>query len=560
MKEKIQNFIKKVLEVNQVDIEVPTATSHGHYSTNVAMILAKGSPVKLASEYVEALLKGDKEKMFSRIEVAGPGFINFTLSSEYLYGELALFSKKRKVTAPDIGKGKLAIIEYSSPNIAKPMHVGHMRSTIIGDSINRIHKYLGYKTIRWNYVGDTGTQFGKLIAAYKLWGDKEKIEADPVNELVELYIRFHKELENNPELEDEGRREFAKLEKKDKTNLALWSWFSKVSLKEFKDIYKLLGVEFDIYKGESRFSGSQLQKFIKKLKAQKIAVSSQGALIINLDEFSLPPVLIRKADGSTIYFSRDLFLLKHRLKNYNPKKILIETGGEQALHFQQLQAVAKILGLDSAELTHIKHGLVLDKSGKKLSTREGGAVRLIDLVTKVLDEANKVVLEKNPEMDEEQRREIAKVVGIGALKYADLKENRNSDMVFDLDQMLSFSGNSGPYLQYSYARYMSIIEKVGELSGAKIEALVLEKEISIIKKIMDFTDVVLLCEKTYLTSYLASYLHELAKETNSYYENTRILDDEDDRRMKARALLLLQVSRVLEKGLDLMGVEVLKRI
>ncbi len=555
---------------DQVAITVPELDKFGHYSTNVAMRLAKErgtAPFELAQSFALQLEKSCAD-IFSKVEAVKPGFINIWVSEGFLQNEFAT-----RADAVNLGEGKTVIVEYSSCNIAKPMHVGHLRSTFIGDSLANIFAHVGYNVVRWNYLGDWGTQFGKLIAAYKLWGDKATIEKDPIGELVKLYVRFHEEMKANPELEKQGQLEFKKLEEGDKENRKLWEWFKDESLLVFHKMFKRLGVKFDEEIGEA-FYEDAIYDVLKDLREKELLVqSSEGGQIVNLDQFKLPVALIQKSDGASLYITRDIALIKHRLSRYKPAKIFNVVGNEQTLHFQQLYAIAGLLGLTSATLEHIKHGLVLGPDGKKLSTREGKTITLEDVINEITTRAYAVVSEKNPQLAEEERRAVAEAVGIGALKYNDLKENRNSDIIFNWDQMLNFHGDSAPYLQYTCVRLLNIVRKAEEgkrgpseyvrmTEGARGSVAAADDAMksALLKKILDFNDVVALCAETCYTSHLAKYLFELAKLGNQYYESVRILDDENVARRDGRLVLVCAIAETLTKGLNLLGIQVPERI
>lgn len=563
----IKSFIQKTLAIPFApSLDVPSVKEFGHYSTNVAMRLAKElkrNPLEVAQEFAQKLKVVDKKGMFEKIEAVKPGFINFWLSKTFLQTQLSKIAKKPKeIGSAKMGKGKKVIIDHASTNIAKPLHVGHLRTTVIGAALSNIHEALGYKVIRWNYIGDWGTQFGKLLAAYKLWGDKKKIEADPINEMLALYVKFHDELKTKPELEKQGQEEFKKLEQGDRANRKIWQWFVDESMLEFEKIFKILDVSFDTDKGESAYE-KELPRIVAELKKDGVAVQSEGAWVVPLEKFNLPPALIEKSDGATLYFTRDIASLKDRLAK-KPAKILYVVANQQALHFEQLFAAANLLGLNTAELVHVKFGMVLGEDGKKLATREGKAIQLMDVINEGMERAYQVVSEKNPSLSEAEKKKVARAVSIGALKYNDLKENRNSDIQFNWDKMLDLTGDTAPYLQYTYTRFMSIVRK-SEIRNTKLEiknAKLLDSglEIALMKKVLDFTDVIAQCAETYYTSYLAKYLFELSKLGSQYYEVTPILVDENAGRRNARLALVHTVALTLQKGLGLLGIETTERI
>jgi arginyl-tRNA synthetase len=564
MKEKIIAIITGILgqDAAAVELSIPEHEQFGHYSTNVAMRLAHArgkKSIELAKEFASAIATKAPVGFFEKVEAVNPGFINFWLTPSTIQDEFAAVARAKDFGASDLGKKKTVIVEYSQPNIAKMMHVGHLRTTIIGAALANILELSGYKVVRWNYLGDWGTQFGKLIAAYKLWGKKEDVEKRPIEELQRLYVRFHDEVKTKPELERRGQEEFLKLEEGDKENRKLWEWFKKESLKEFEATYKTLGVDFDVWIGESFFE-PEMKPLAKELTEKKLLEKSEGALVVKLDAFNLPPALIEKADGASLYLTRDIANLRYRLKKYKPAKILYVVSNEQSLHFEQLFALAKLLHLDSAELTHVKYGLVLGEAGKKLSTREGRTQLLKDVVNEAIIKARKIVHEKSPDLTEIEKKEIADAVALGALKYNDLKENRMTDIVFDWQRMLDFSGDSGPYLQYTYARFRSIIRKAGKTKARDLAALAGESELALMRKLFEFPDAVVRAGELYATSILAAYLYKLAVTANKFYETTPILKDEDEVRRIARILLVSTAADVLKKGLGLLGIEAPEKI
>lgn len=586
MKQQIQSFFKK--EYSDIDFDVfypprsagrgrkaSPAGGFGDYSTNAVFVLAKKTgkaPKDIARELVEKLKKEFSEE-FKEIKVEKGGFINFYLDPDFLRKRLEIIYKnKANYGKSEVGKGQTALVEYSQPNIAKIMHVGHLRSTLLGDALANIFENLGYKTVRWNYLGDWGTQFGNLIAAYKLWGGKKEVEENPIETLNNLYVRFHVQLKSNPGFKAWGREEFKKLEEGDKENKKLWQWFREESLRDFNKIYEILGVKFDTMISESFFE-KDLKPLISELLDKGIAKTSEGAVVVPLDNYGLPPALIRKKDGTSLYLTRDIANLRFRVKEYKPSKILYVVGNEQSLHFQQLFKIAEILGLVQGEgspvrgnrlvqtkLIHVKFGLILGKDKRKMSTREGRVIQMIELIEKAIELAGKIVEEKNPELSEKEKEEVAKAVGVGALKYFILKEHRNTDIVFDWDKMLDFTGASGPYLQYTYARLRSILNKAGEIGKADFRALTEEIELAIIGKLLNFTEVIISSSENYLTNNLALYLYELANLANKFYEAIGILKDENEKRRNGRLVLIDVLSTVLRKGLNTLGIRVLEKI
>ena len=568
MIETIKETIAKRLGDSDFEVKIENSPERGHFSTNAAFILAEkeGIRPKDAAEDLRSFLhKHDEEKLFDRIELAGGGFINIWLSVEAAKGELRRIIKAGSNWGRIKKKNKdreTVIVEYSAPNIAKPMHVGHLRSTIIGDAIANIFAFLGYNVVRWNYLGDWGTQFGKLIAAYKKWGRRREVAKNPVEKLEELYIRFHKELKDNPALEDEGREEFKKLENGDKKNRKLWRWFRKESLKEFNRIYNRLGVTFSTQIGEA-FYEKDLSGVINFLKEKGIAKESEGALIIELERFDLPPAMVRKSDGATLYFTREIANLKYRIEEYNPKRILYVVANEQTLHFSQLFAVAKMMdfakGKNMPELAHVKFGLVRGEAGKKLSTREGTAIKLNELLDRSVKLSKEALASRKVELKKSEAKEVSEILGVGAVKYNDLSQNRMSDIIFDWDKMLSLEGNSAPYLQYTYARLKSILRKAK--SVPKLNKIILENErdVFLVLKLSEFPEVLERVKETYMPSQLASYLYELAKEVNSYYHSEPVLYSESELRA-VRLNIVKAASDVLKSGLGLLGIGTVEKM
>jgi len=593
LKNKLENLIKKsakgiqkkyhLKKIPKFIVERPKNPRFGDYATNVAIILGKEikkNPMEIGNflikEFKKSRDKGYKEskdanrrfqKIFKKIEIIKPGFINFTLSPEFLQKNLLkILRQKEKFGSLNLGKGKTVVIDYSAPNIAKPMHVGHLRSTIIGQSLYNIYKFLGYKVISDNHIGDWGTQFGKLIYGYKKWGDKKKINQNPIREMTKLYVKFHKESEKNKNLEEFAREETKKLQDKDKENIKIWKFLVKESLKEFDKIYKLLGIKFDYSFGES-FYGDMLESIVKEGLKKKVASKSKGAIIINLDKYNLPPFLIKKKDGAFLYSTTDLATAKYRQKKFKPNKILYVVSNEQTLHFQQLFASLELLEwCRDIEKKHIKFGMVLGKNGKKFSTRKGEAISLESLIEKAIKLTRKTVEEKNPNLSKKEKEKIAKIVGIGAIKYNNLSQNRMADIVFDWNKMLNFQGNSGPYLQYTYARIKSILRKSSLFTEEDsfntnskgkqtfVRLLKDKLELSILKQLLFFPETIERAAEEYNPNIIADYLYQLANRFNLFYEKNPVLKTEKKLR-QARLNLIFAVAIVLKNGLELLGIK-----
>ena len=572
IKEELHNLIKRALESLAKkqqwqlpkDLDIPLITSfnpaHGDYNTPLALILSKTikePPLQLA-ELISQEIQKQQNKAISKIEILPPGHLNFFLEKSAFQKEL-----KNLIIPPAFvkkGAQKTVIVEYSSPNIAKPMHVGHLRSTIIGEALANLYDFCGYKVIRWNYLGDWGTQFGKLIVSYRLWGKKQQIEQNPIQALLLLYQKFHQEVKTNPDLEQLAQKEFKKLEQGDKENKKLWSWFKKESLKDFQNIYKLLGIKFDVKKAESDFE-KDLLPLIESLKKKKLTQKSRGALIIPLDRFQLPPALIQKSDGASLYLTRDLANLIFRIKKYRPVKILYVVGNEQDLYFKQLFALAKILGLTSkTEVEHIKFGLILDENKKKFSTREGELITLQEVIEKALAKALETIKERHPSWSLQKQKPLAKNIALATLKFNSLKSFRTADIIFDWKQMLDFRGDTSVYLQYTYARFNKILLKAKKIGVFDEKLLNQDLEIRLIKQLLDFPFRIQKSASEYAPHLLANYLLSLADLANNYYEKIPVLKETNLKRRNSQLRLIKAVTLTLKKGLAILGIETVEEI
>jgi len=576
IKEEIKKLIENSIETLQkqrklpkfdvfskILVEQPKEERHGDYATNIAIIIAKHcreNPLKIANLLSDKLKKA--KKLFSRVETASPGFINFFLSQKILLFELKeILRKKDKYGQSKIGKGKTIIIDYSSVNIAKPFSVGHLRSTLIGQAIYNLYKFLGYKTIGDNHLGDWGTQFGKLICAVKKWGNEKEIAKNPIKNLVALYIKFHQEAEKNPALEEEGRRWFKKLEEGDKEAKRLWKKCVKWSLKEFNNLYKILEIKIDMSLGES-FYRPMLESVIKESLKKKVAVKSQGAVIIPFPKEILPPLMIRKSDGATLYSTRDLAAIKYRRKKYKPYKIIYEVGAEQTLYFKQLFWAAELLGWGKREdYVHIAHGMMRLPTGR-MRTRKGETILLEDLLKEAFEKAIKIVEEKNPGIKTRNKEEVAKIIGIGAIKYNNLSRKPLTDIIFKWDEALNLEGNSGPYLQYSYVRAKSIIKKskIKTIKFNKKWSFKEEKEVRLLKRLIRFPEVVEQAAKSYSPNLVCNYIFELAQDFNSFYESVPVLKEQDKNCRMARLALVESTAQVIKNGLNILGIKTLEEM
>jgi arginyl-tRNA synthetase len=471
--------------------------------------------------------------------------------------------KKDKYGSSNLGKGKTVIVDYSSPNIAKPFGIGHLRSTIIGQAIYNIYKFLGYKVIGDNHIGDWGTQFGKLIYAIKKWGKEKEINKNPIKELHSLYVKFHKEAESNPELEEEARIWFKKLEQGDKEAKRVWKKCVDWSFKEFDRTYKILGIQIDLTLGES-FYQSMLKDVIKKALEKKVAIKSKGALIISFPNDILPPLMIQKSDGATLYSTRDLATIDYRFEKFNPAKIIYEVGNDQVLYLKQLFFAAELLRYSKREnFFHVAHGMMRLSTGK-MSTRKGKTVFLEEVLDGAIKKAKYVVTEKNPELSKKEKEKIAKIIGIGAVKYNDLSQHYSRDIIFDWDKILNLKGNSGPYLQYTFARAHSILRKsrakTQDIKKFKEQELKEEQEIKLLKMLSKFPEVVEESADIYSPNLICNFLLELCQEFNLFYEKIPVLKAKTKDLKIARLALIEGISQVIKNGLNLLGIEVLEKI
>ena len=527
----------------------------GDYQTNFAMTASKilrQPPKMIAESIISAIPEND---ILEKAEVAGPGFINFFLKNSFV-AETVRKTFSENWDFSHINTDGTVVIDYSSPNIAKPMHVGHLRTTIIGDSIKRIMSFIGYNVIADNHLGDWGTQFGKLIVAYNRWLDKENFEKDPIAELERLYIKFGDEAEKDPDLDELARAELKKVQDGDEANLALWKKFVEITLSECKKIYEYLGIKFDTYYGES-FYHKLMPKVIEELVEKGLAVESEGALVVFFDEKeNLHPCIVRKKDGAFLYATSDLATIKFKYENYKMNKALYVTDDRQAVHFKQIFNIAERAGW-KMEFVHIPFG-VLSFNGEILKTRAGNTIKLADLFKEAESKGLSVVEEKNPELPAEEKKKIAKAVGIGALKYSDLSQNRTSNIDFSWEKALSFDGNTAPYLQYSYARVQSIKRKAAEKgvtldfnSEIKIES---DIERSIASSVAKFPECVEKAAELYKPNFIADHIFDLVQKFGTFYNSTPILKAEPEQ-MQSRLLLAEAVARTVKTGLDLLGIE-----
>ena len=561
--ENINNIFKQDFS-EKINIENSTKKEFGDFQTNFAMMNSKAigkNPREIATTLVENFKEND---LIEKLEIAGPGFINIHLKNNFLNNEVKKIENE-KYDFSFLNVDETVIIDYSSPNIAKRMHIGHLRSTIIGDAIKRILDFIGFKTISDNHIGDWGTQFGKLIVAYNKWLDKEAYEADPIGELERIYVLFSDEAKKDPTLEDVARNELRKLQMGDEQNNKLWKEFIKISLKEYNKVYDRLGVKFDHYFGES-FYNDLMPDVLEELKEKNIAKEDQGALVVFFEEDKLPPALVQKKDGSFLYATSDLATIKCRKNELNVDKAVYVTDERQQNHFKQVFEISEMLGAPyNYEKSHVYFGIMRFGDGMIFSSRSGNIIRLVDLLDEAKKQVKSVIDEKNPNIPEDEKEKIAEIVGTGAIKYFDLSQNRTSDILFTWDKVLSFEGNTGPYLQYTYARIQSILRKLKEENiSVKNNDIILDDMFDIERELavalLRFPQTVVKSYETYRPNIIADYLFDTAKLFNNFYNSKSILKETDKKVMDARILLAQKTASILKQGLNLLGIENVDRM
>lgn len=548
-------------ELKPIEISIATNEKFGDFQTNFAMMNSKiigGNPRKIAENIVNEI--GNNNPLIEKLEIAGPGFINIFLKDEYL-GKYVAKMTTEKFEYNELNTKGDVIIDYSSPNIAKRMHIGHLRSTIIGDAVKRLYNFLGYHTVADNHIGDWGTQFGKLIIGYRKWLNKDAYLKNPIEELERVYVEFTKESENDPTLDDMAREELKKLQDGDKENYALWQEFIKVSLEEYNKLYKRMGITFDTYYGES-FYHNMMPNVLNELVEKGLAVEDQGAKVVFFDEKdNLHPCIVQKKDGAFLYSTSDIATVKFRKENYDINRIIYLTDERQQDHFKQFFKITEMLGWD-IEKVHIWFGIMRFADGV-FSTRKGNVIRLEQLLDEGKKKALEVIEEKNPSLSEEEKNNIAEVVGVGAIKYADLSQNRQSPIIFEWDKVLSFEGNTAPYLQYSYARIQSIkkkAEEMGKILTADTKIVIKDKaERNLVTFLTLFPTMVLKAGETYKPNLLTDYLFDLAKKFNTFYNACPILNQEDEI-LLSRLLIADRTAEILKQGLDLLGIKTVNRM
>ncbi len=512
------------------------------------------SPVQIAQTIAEGL----SDNSVKKVEAVN-GYLNISVSDEYLASVLndEVLDKGEKYGSASIGEGKTVVLDYSSPNVAKPFHIGHLGTTVIGHSLKKIHEFVGYNCVGINYLGDWGTQFGKMIVAFKKWGDRDAIISGGIDKLVELYVKFHQAAEEDPTLDDEARAEFHKLELGDEEDIALWKWFIEISLAEYKKTYAQLGIEFDSYKGES-FYTDKMPAQVQKLRDMGLLKIDDGASIVDLEEYGMPPCLILKRDGSTLYPTRDIAAAVYRKQEYNFDKAIYVTSAGQSLHFAQWFKVVELMGYDWYDkLVHVPYGTV-SINGAKLATRTGNVVLLKDLFAQAIEKVSEIMDEKNPDL--ENKDKVAEAVGVGAIVFYYLSSNRIRDINFVLEDALSFDGNTGPYVQYTYARTCSLIEKSKSKSLNSNIVFTSDDERELVKTLARFPEKVLEALDSYEPSVITRYILDVATAFNRFYHNCQILSVEDADVLSTRIAVTRATNFVLGNAFELICLKKTEKI
>ncbi len=552
-----KGYISEKLQVEGVSKEeiyeslaLPPTTEMGDYALpcfKFAKVLRK-SPVMIAQALAESYPTDDVVKEVSAVN----GYLNFKINKASFVSATVekILAEGEKYGSSNEGEGKCVCLDYSSINIAKPFHIGHLSTTVLGGALYRILNFLGYKAVGINHLGDYGTQFGKLISAYKRWGDRQTIEEGGIRALNELYVRFHREAEENPALEDEARAYFKRIETGDEECLALFRWFKDLTLKDVQKIYEMLDIHFDSYAGESFYS-DKMQPIVDELKEKGLLIESQGAQVVDLEAYNMPPCIILKKDGTSLYATRDMAAAAYRKATYDFYKCLYVVAYQQNLHFKQVFKTLELMGKDWAQdLVHVAYGMVSLEEGT-MSTRKGNVVFLEDVINKCIEKAYTIIDEKNPNL--EGKEEVAKTVGVGAVIFGALYNNKIKDIVFSYDKVLNFDGETSVYVQYTYARANSVLQKAGERKTYALPALD-GTEIELVKALAAFPDTVRLAAEKYEPSYIARFAVDVAQKFNKFYFDCKILSAEEEDVKNFRLALTAATKQALKNAFALLGI------
>ena len=560
MKKKVCQYLSKVIvEMSEEELmktmEIPPEEKMGDLALPCFAMAKKmrKNPMQIAAELVEKLNEQKDELGIEKVESVG-AYCNIHLKRDLFVKKCFESLQKDKYGVSQIGAGKTVCMDYSSPNIAKNFHVGHLRTTVIGNSLYKIYQKLGYDVVRINHLGDWGTQFGKLIVAYKLWSSEELVKEKGIEELLRIYVKFESESKKRESLIVEAREWFIKMEQNDPEALEIWNWFKDISMVEFERIYNLLGISFDSYLGES-FYRDKVPALVEKLKEMELLVESQGALVIDLEKYDMPPCLITKSDGGSIYHSRDIAAILYRKETYNFEKCLYVTGLEQSLHFKQIFTAIEVMGYDWSDgLIHVPYGLV-SLAGEKLSTRGGNIIYAEDILKEAIERAYNAIIEKNPSLADKEA--TAKKVGVGAIIFHDLFNQRIKNVDFSWKEVLNFDGTTGPYAQYTYARAKSVLRKAGKtVEAGEVDYLALTDDVTynLVKVLAGYEDAVFNAAEKNEPSVVARYVISLATAFNKFYHDCTILQAEENEK-KARLMLTDMVQKILCEACGLLGME-----
>ena len=560
-KNEIAKAISKVTDIDAKEletyIEIPPNSDLGDYAFpcfKLAKTLRKAPPV-IATEIKENI--EIDEKIIQKIDIVG-GYLNIHINKETLVENVIteIFEKQEKYGSSNIGQGKNVVIDYSAPNIAKPFHIGHLRSTVIGGALYKIYNFLGYNSVGINYLGDWGLQFGKVMAGYDMWKDEYDFTKNEIQSILKIYVRFCQEEKEKPELTEKAREYFKKLEEGNKKQVETWEWIRKISLENYQKTYKLLNSKFDSYNGEAYYN-DKMDAVVEELKEKNLLKESEGAQVVDLEAYDMPPCIIITSAGTTIYATRDLASLKDRINKYHFDKAIYVVGNEQRLHFKQVFKVLELMGYPeyASRCEHVPFGLVVDKDGEKIGSRKGNSIFLEDILKEAIQKVEKIIDEKNPKL--ENKQEVARKVGVGAIIFNDLSNSRIKDEIFDWDMLLNFQGETGPYIQYIYVRTRSLLEKSSytpELEKLNFSNLKEKEAIEVVKLLYRFNEFVEMAAQKNEPSIVARYLIDVAQSFSTFYNEHKIIA-EDESIQQIRLALTYCVGIVLKSGVELLGME-----
>lgn len=565
-KQEISKCIAKAINIDEKGLEdfleTPPNDELGDYAFPCFKLAKelKKSPQLIATDIKENIAIA--LDIIEKVEIVG-GYLNFYINKQTLAKTVLeeMDNKKENYGSTNIGQGRNVVLDYSAPNIAKPFHIGHLRSTVIGGALYKMYEFIGYNSVGINYLGDWGLQFGKVMAGISLWKDEYDFSQDEIGTILKIYVRYNKEEKENPELTELARKMFKRLEDGEPEIVQQWQHIREISLQNYEKTYKLLNSKFDSYNGEAYYN-DKMQPIIDELEQKNLLKDSQGAKVVDLTEYDMPPCIIITSAGTTIYATRDLASLKDRIDTYDFAKAIYIVGNEQQLHFKQVFKVLELMGYNeyAKNCVHVPFGLVVDKSGEKIGSRKGNSVTLDNILQEAIEKVKKIIEEKNPDL--EDKDEIAKKVGVGAIIFNDLSNNRIKDEIFDWDMLLNFNGETGPYMQYIYVRTKSVLEKAGYMPNIKevdFNKLIDKEAFTVLKHLYQFSNIVIEAVEKNEPSIVARYLIDLAQAFSNFYNNHHIISDEKETQ-DARLYLTYAVGNVLKKGAGLLGIEMPDRM